>query len=44
MSLDVPLIEVNHLQAHILCHFIEDANPMPPKFPFFVLPFLADIQ
>ncbi|MEZ7889758.1 MAG: tRNA (adenosine(37)-N6)-threonylcarbamoyltransferase complex transferase subunit TsaD, partial [Cloacibacterium sp.] len=27
MSLDVPLIEVNHLQAHILCHFIEDANP-----------------
>jgi N6-L-threonylcarbamoyladenine synthase len=42
MSLDVPLIEVNHLQAHILCHFIEDANPMPPKFPFFALPFLVD--
>ena len=37
MSLDVPLIEVNHLQAHILCHFIEDANPMPPKFPFLCL-------
>ena len=37
MSLDVPLIEVNHLQAHILAHFIEDANPNPPKFPFICL-------
>jgi N6-L-threonylcarbamoyladenine synthase len=25
MSLKVPLIEVNHLQAHILAHFIDDA-------------------
>lgn len=37
MSLDVPLIEVNHLQAHILAHFIDDANPNPPKFPFLCL-------
>ncbi|MDR2206031.1 MAG: tRNA (adenosine(37)-N6)-threonylcarbamoyltransferase complex transferase subunit TsaD [Flavobacteriaceae bacterium] len=37
MSLNVPLIEVNHLQAHILAHFIEDANPQPPKFPFLCL-------
>ncbi len=37
MSLDIPIIEVNHLQAHILAHFIEDANPMPPKFPFLCL-------
>lgn len=37
MSLQVPLIEVNHLQAHILAHFIEDANIMPPKFPFLCL-------
>ncbi len=37
MSLNVPLIEVNHLQAHILAHFIEDANPMPPSFPFLCL-------
>ena len=37
MSLNVPLIEVNHLQAHILAHFISDANPMPPKFPFLCL-------
>lgn len=37
MSLAVPLIEVNHLQAHILAHFIEDANPQPPNFPFLCL-------
>ncbi|MBH1959152.1 MAG: tRNA (adenosine(37)-N6)-threonylcarbamoyltransferase complex transferase subunit TsaD [Flavobacteriia bacterium] len=37
MSLNVPLIEVNHLQAHILAHFIDDANIMPPKFPFLCL-------
>lgn len=37
MSLNVPLIEVNHLQAHILAHFIADANPVPPKFPFLCL-------
>ncbi len=37
MSLQVPLIEVNHLQAHILAHFIEDANLVPPKFPFLCL-------
>jgi len=37
MSLDIPLIEVNHLQAHILAHFISDANSMPPQFPFICL-------
>lgn len=37
MSLGIPLIEVNHLQAHILAHFIDDANPEPPKFPFLCL-------
>jgi N6-L-threonylcarbamoyladenine synthase len=37
MSLNVPLIEVNHLQAHILAHFIDDANPEPPTFPFLCL-------
>lgn len=37
MSLEIPLIEVNHLQAHILAHFIADANPQPPKFPFLCL-------
>lgn len=37
MSLNVPLIEVNHLQAHILANFIEDANSYPPQFPFLCL-------
>lgn len=37
MSLEIPLIEVNHLQAHILAHFIDDANATPPKFPFLCL-------
>lgn len=33
----LPLIEVNHLQAHILAHFIEDTNNTPPPFPFLCL-------
>ena len=32
MSLDVPLIEVNHMQAHLLVHF-EKSIPNP-SFPF----------
>ncbi|MDG2396529.1 MAG: tRNA (adenosine(37)-N6)-threonylcarbamoyltransferase complex transferase subunit TsaD [Flavobacteriaceae bacterium] len=32
MGLKIPLIEVNHMQAHILCHFI--GNELKPKFPF----------
>ena len=31
LSLDIPLIEVNHMQAHVLAHFIEEPRP---KFPF----------
>lgn len=34
LSLDIPLIEVNHMQAHILAHFIE---PPFPQFPFICL-------
>ncbi len=34
MSLDIPLIGVNHMQAHILAHFIEDPKP---AFPFLCL-------
>ncbi len=34
MALDIPLIEVNHMQAHVLAHFIDD--PVPP-FPFLCL-------
>jgi N6-L-threonylcarbamoyladenine synthase len=39
MGLDIPLIEVNHMQGHILAHFIEDAagNSNKPSFPFLCL-------
>jgi N6-L-threonylcarbamoyladenine synthase len=39
-ALHIPLVEVNHLQAHVLAHFIrtdaEDAPP-PPRYPFLCL-------
>ncbi len=34
LALNVPLIEVNHMQAHILAHFIDEPRP---KFPFLCL-------
>lgn len=34
MSLNIPMVEVNHMQAHILAHYAED--PKPP-FPFLCL-------
>jgi len=34
LAMDIPLIEVNHMQAHILAHFID--KPMP-GFPFLCL-------
>jgi len=37
MGLGVPLIEVNHMQAHILAHFIDEENFSKPKFPFLAL-------
>ena len=33
LSLDIPVIEVNHMQAHILVHFINNSN-LKPTFPF----------
>ena len=37
-ALDKPLIEVNHLQAHVLSHFIvKPDNPEKPEFPFICL-------
>ena len=37
-ALGVPLIEVNHLQAHVLSHFIKEADDTPvPQFPFICL-------
>ncbi|WP_108424768.1 tRNA (adenosine(37)-N6)-threonylcarbamoyltransferase complex transferase subunit TsaD [Flagellimonas amoyensis] len=34
LGLDIPLIEVNHMEAHILAHFIADENGTSPSFPF----------
>lgn len=34
LGLDIPLIEVNHMQAHVLAHFIEEPRP---AFPFLCL-------
>jgi len=34
LALDIPLIEVNHMQAHVLAHFIDEPKP---KFPFLCL-------
>ncbi|SFN68542.1 N6-L-threonylcarbamoyladenine synthase [Algoriphagus ornithinivorans] len=33
-ALKIPLIEINHMQAHVLAHFIEDPKP---NFPFICL-------
>jgi N6-L-threonylcarbamoyladenine synthase len=39
LALDIPMIEVNHLQAHVLAHFIRraDTDSHPPRFPFLCL-------
>ncbi len=34
LGLNIPLLEVNHMQAHILAHFIDEPKP---KFPFLCL-------
>ena len=37
-ALQVPIIEVNHLQAHVLSHFIKETETSPtPQFPFICL-------
>jgi len=39
LALDIPMIEVDHLKAHILAHFIqnEDGSKKLPEFPFLCL-------
>lgn len=39
LGLNIPLIEVNHLQAHVLAHFIQDQGQVRdvPAFPFLCL-------
>lgn len=34
LALEIPLIEVNHMQAHVLAHFIDEPRP---AFPFLCL-------
>ena len=36
MGMNIPLISVNHMKAHILAHFIDEGKNMP-KFPFLCL-------
>ncbi|WP_324027993.1 tRNA (adenosine(37)-N6)-threonylcarbamoyltransferase complex transferase subunit TsaD [Maribacter sp. BPC-D8] len=37
LGLQIPLIEVNHMKAHILAHFIDDETMKTPSFPFLAL-------
>jgi N6-L-threonylcarbamoyladenine synthase len=37
LALNIPLIAVNHMQAHILAHFINDPANKNPDFPFLAL-------
>jgi N6-L-threonylcarbamoyladenine synthase len=34
LGLDIPLIDVNHMQGHLLAHFIDVEGYEKPKFPF----------
>lgn len=36
-ALSIPLIAVNHMQAHILAHFIDEESMQKPEFPFLAL-------
>ena len=36
MGLNIPLIEVNHMKAHILAHFIDEGQDKP-EFPFLAM-------
>jgi len=37
LGLNIPLIGVNHMQAHILAHFIKTEEQAAPNFPFLAL-------
>ena len=37
LGLQIPLIDINHMQAHILAHFIKDEESKTPVFPFICL-------
>jgi N6-L-threonylcarbamoyladenine synthase len=37
LGLNIPLLDINHMQAHILAHFIEEEGFKKPDFPFLAL-------
>lgn len=37
LALDIPLVSVHHMQAHILAHFIDEEGFDKPEFPFLAL-------
>jgi N6-L-threonylcarbamoyladenine synthase len=37
LALDIPLIGVNHMQGHILAHFIDEEGFNKPEFPFLAM-------
>ena len=37
LALQIPLIGVNHMQAHVMAHFIDDEEQKKPPFPFICL-------
>lgn len=37
LGLQIPLLDINHMQAHILAHFIEEEHQEKPQFPFLAL-------
>jgi len=37
LALDIPLLAVNHMHAHIFAHFIDEPGYSKPQFPFLAL-------
>lgn len=37
LGMGIPMVEVNHMKAHILAHFIDDPDKDKPNFPFMCL-------
>ena len=37
LALGIPLVAVNHMHAHILCHFIDEDGYDKPEFPFLAM-------
>ena len=36
-GIQIPLLAINHMQAHILAHFIDDDSQEKPEFPFLAM-------